>query len=33
MVGRVVVVAERARGWQILTDTFLACLWVRQGLV
>ena len=34
MVRWVVVVTERARGWEILTNVFLACLWVRrQGLV
>ena len=33
MVRWVVVVTERAGGWQILTLTFLACLWVGQGLV
>lgn len=29
MVRWVVVVTERAGGWEILTDTFLAGLWVR----
>ena len=29
MVRWVVVVTERAGGWEILTDTFLAGFWVR----